>query len=181
MSESSMNARINSQQQMNWLIDAARVAKLVAEGNADLAPVFWLRLYGILHNIYEKVSGPSKFAIRIGAKPVRPIVDFLETIEKLSALFSEDECLYIQYRRDAESHPVQVNYEFKVDDKGRAIETFKHKILAQRIPVGLESFQAAVRRLLATVPHELDLARLMAERCWKLLVVLCDRGARIYT
>lgn len=38
MSESSMTARINSKQQMNWLVDATRVAKLVARKRAASDP-----------------------------------------------------------------------------------------------------------------------------------------------
>jgi len=110
MSESSMNARINSKQQMNWLVDAARVSKLVASGNLDLAPIFWIRLYGILHEIYERVSGHSASAIQIRGKPIQVFVDFLKTVDALAALFSADERIYIQYRRDVESHPIQRNY-----------------------------------------------------------------------
>lgn len=180
-SESSMNARVNSPQQMNWLIDAARVATLVAEGNTDLAPLFWIRLYGILHDIYDKLAGHRNLAVLNGARPHPLIVAFLKATEDLSGLFSPDERLYIQYRRDVESHPIQTNYEFKVDERGRAVETFKHKMLAQRIPVSLEEFRAAVKRLLATVPDETVLARVLASRCSNALLGLREHGARIYT
>ena len=180
MSESSINARINSRQQMNWLSDAARVARMVAEKNFDVAPIFWVRLYGILHDIYDKLSGHHMFAVRNGAKPVSSIVAFLKATEDLSALFSADERLYIQYRRDVESHPIQVNYEFKVDNAGRAIETFKHKLLGQQTPVSLGDFQAAVKRLLSTVPNEIELARVMADRCWRSLLALTEKGTRIF-
>lgn len=180
MSESSMNARINSKQQMNWLVDAARVSKLVAGGNIDLAPIFWIRLYGILHEIYGRVSRNSAFAIQIRGKPIQQMVDFLKAVDELSALFSADERVYIQYRRDVESHPIQVNYEFKVDSKGRSVETFQHKIMNQKVPVTLEEFTVVVRRLLHTVSQEVDLARMMAERCLRSLAAVVDAGARVF-
>lgn len=53
---SSRTPDVNSQQEMNWLVDAARIAKLVAGGSADLAPIFWIRLYGILHEIHARMA-----------------------------------------------------------------------------------------------------------------------------
>ena len=178
MSESSMTARINSKQQMDWLLDAAHLAKLVADGNLDLAPLFWIRLYGILHEMYEKVSHSNTFATQIRGKPIQSMVDFLKAVDAVAALFSADERIYIQYRRDVESHPIQRNYEFKVNNQGRSIESFHHKIMNQKVPVALEEFTAAVRRLLRTVSQEVDLARGMAERSLRSLAALVEVGAR---
>jgi hypothetical protein len=175
-----MNARINSKQQMNWLVDAARVTKLVAAGNLDLAPIFWIRLYGILHEIYARIARHNAFAIQNGAKPVQLLVDFLKAVDALSAVFSDDERIYIQYRRDVESHPVQVNYEFRVDDRGRSVESFNHKIMNRKVPVTHEEFTAAVTRLLQTVSEEVDLTRQMATRCLRSLVAVAEAGAKIF-
>jgi hypothetical protein len=180
MSESSVNARVNSKQQTNWLADAARVAKLVAGGNLDLAPIFWIRLYGILHEMYERVSHNNAFAIQIRGKAIPSMVDFVKAVDALAAVFSDDERIYIQYRRDVESHPIQRNYEFKVDNKGRSIESFHHKIMNRKVAVTLDEFTAAVRRLLQTVPREIDLARTMAERCLGSLAAVVEAGTRIF-
>jgi len=60
------------------------------------------------------------------------------------------------------------------------VETFHHKIMNQKVPVPLEEFTAAVRRLLQTVSQEVDLARMMAERCSRSLADVENAGARIF-
>jgi hypothetical protein len=178
--ESLLNINIHSRQELDWLVDAARVSKLVAEGNADLAPVFWIRLYGILHEIYERLFASNTFAVQNGATPTASIAEFLGAIEQVASLFSDDERIYIQYRRDVECHPLQLNYEFQVNKSGGTRERFHHKLLAKTVPVSLEEFSSATKRVLATVRHEIDLARVFAGRCWLALAGLRRKGARIY-
>jgi hypothetical protein len=181
MSESSRNIRIHSRQAMNWLVDAARLAKLVAEGNENLAPVFWIRLYGILHEMHERLSASNASVVRHGITPNPSIVDFLVAVDKVASIFSDDERLYIQYRRDVECHPLQLNYELQVKKNGDTREAFDHKLLAKKVPVTLEEFLAATKRVLGTAPDEITLSRVFAERCWLALAGLKREGARIYT
>jgi hypothetical protein len=175
-----LNGTVHSRQEMGWLRDAARVAKLVADGNTDLAPVFWIRLYGIVREVYERLFESHAFRAQIGALPNPDIVEFLAATEKVAALFSDDERLYIQYRRDVECHPLQNAYEFKVGKKGQAIETFRHTFLAKQVSVTLADFDAAVGRVLASAPNEVELAKSFAARCWLELTGLMRKGEKIY-
>jgi hypothetical protein len=162
---------VQSRQRMGWLVDAARVSKLVADGNTDLAPVFWIRLCGILNELYDKLLKNHTLAVLTGAKPYSDIVEFLGAIESLAASFSDDERIYIQYRRDVECHPVQDNH---------ASDGFNHKLLAKEARIGLEEFRAAVGRVVARAPSEVALAQMFAERCKLALADLERRGERIY-
>jgi len=68
--ESLLNINIHSRQELDWLVDAARVSKLVAEGNAELAPVFWDQVYGIVARyIRAGYFASNTFAIQNGATP----------------------------------------------------------------------------------------------------------------
>jgi hypothetical protein len=165
---------------MNWLVDATRVAKLVANGNADLAPVFWIRLYGILHDIYGRVSANVAAVELNGLKPPALFQDFLREIRAVASIFSTDERLYIQYRRDVDCHPLQNNYEFGYKRDGGTRETFEHKLLAEKTYVTLEDFRKAVRRVLGTRPDEVALAQAFAERCWSALAGVELQGARLF-
>jgi hypothetical protein len=178
--ETSRNSTIHSRQELNWLADASRVAKLVADGQTDLAPVFWIRLYGVLHEIFQRLSDSAASLTQHGVKPPQVISDFMAAVDKVGSLFSDDELLYIQYRRDVECHPVQLNYEFRVKKDGGTREAFDHKVLAKKVPVSLHDFMAATRRVLATAPNEVALAQRFADRCWLALAGLKRKGARIY-
>ena len=180
MAESVTSADVHSPQELSWLIDTARVAKLVAKGNADLSPVFWIRLYGVLNEMYGRLAASHESSLRIGANPHLGIVRFLEEVSVLYAHFSDDELLYIQYRRDVECHPLQFNYERTVNKKGSARGSFKHKIFQKDAPVTLEDFSAAIKRVLSSAPNEVVLAQSFADRCWSTLETLQEKGRYIY-
>ncbi len=175
--EIAINADIRTEQRMNWISDAARVARAVSEGNTDLAPVFWIRLYGILHEIYDSVRELHDAALDFGARPDVRAVTLLDEIKRLASLFSDDELLYIQYRRDVECHPVQNAYELRFDKKGDAVESVNQKLLSTQTRVSLDDFRNSVRKVLATVRYEVALAQPFAHRCWQALHATATRGS----
>jgi hypothetical protein len=181
MSETNLNARINSVQQMEWLDDAVSIAKRVAAEETLLAPVFWLRLFGILHDMYEKVLASERFCKTYGFKIDPRIVAFMREVEALAAVFSDDERLYIQYRRDVEAHPVQVHYEFKIDGKGKAKDGLTPKLTSKKLPVTREEFREAMKRVLATAKHETGIAVAFASRSLPALERVREKGRQVYT
>ena len=178
--ETSRNAEVNSTQQMNWLADATRIAKLVADGSADLAPLFWIRLYGILHEIHGRLTDLVLVAVENGAKPSAAFDAFLSEVVALSALFSEDELIYIQYRRDTECHPIQNAYQFRIDGTGRARDEAAIKMLGTKRTLTLAELSSAVRRVLLSASSEVELARIMAHRSWINIATVRDQGALLY-
>jgi hypothetical protein len=40
----------------NWIADTKRVTEMVARGDTDVIPVFWIRLFGILADIADFVA-----------------------------------------------------------------------------------------------------------------------------
>lgn len=178
--EASRRAEVNSTQEMNWLVDAARIVKLVADGSADLAPMFWIRLYGILHEIHARLTNLVQVAVESGARPSPLFAAFLAEVVALSALFSEDELIYVQYRRDTECHPIQNAYEFKINGTGRTRDQAAIKMLGTRKPLTLAELNSAVRRVLLSASSEVELARLMAQRSWTNVAAVRDKGALLY-
>jgi hypothetical protein len=152
----------------------------VASGETTLAPVFWLRLFGILHDMYDKQVRSERFCKIYGFKMDSRILAFMREVELLAAVFTDDERLYIQYRRDVEAHPIQVHYEFKIDGTGRPKEGITPKLTSSKLPVTLEEFREAMGRVIATAKHETEIARAFAGRCVALERVR-EKGWQIYT
>jgi hypothetical protein len=50
------HARVVGLQMANWIADTRRVTELVAGGDTDLVPVFWIRLYGTLVDISDYLA-----------------------------------------------------------------------------------------------------------------------------
>jgi hypothetical protein len=132
----------------------------LAAGEDDQAGYFWIFLYGVLHDIHDDMTGMVKFAQDNGSGSAK-----IDEVERLATLFTDDEKLYLQYRRDNECHPVQQNYEFLMNGKGVIRQTFKATLL-MRVPISIRDFRAVVRRSLAASGNdELKLARQYAARC----------------
>ena len=175
--------KIQPRQRLQWVNRAADSCRLAA-GEDDQAGYFWIFLYGVLLDIHSDMTGMVKFAQDNGsgsAKAVRLVAAFVDEVERLATLFTDEEKLYLQYRRDNECHPVQQNYEFLMNGKGEIRQTFKANLL-MRVPVSIRDFRAAVRRILgASGNDELKLARQYAARCARQLEVVRQKGAVIFS
>lgn len=181
MRESSINASVNSRQYLEWVADAARISRQVAEGNTDLGPVFWIRLYGILYDVYGYLDKQTRFLTSIGFKNLPQTVVFVKSIEDLAALFSADEQIYIQYRRDTECHPVQKAYEFSIGQNGHILDQYFLKMLGKKTQVAKDDMRATALRVIKAAKHETQLAPLFAQRCWRQLAELEVKAAPLWT
>ncbi len=111
-------SEVRARQALQWVQELVRAAsELSARGTAagvDTTTVFWIRLYGVLDEVggsYERVCklandcgvGNSKLAIE--SRGVR------DAIRAMRDSMSEDERLWVHYRRDTECHVWQESYE----------------------------------------------------------------------
>ena len=101
----------------NWLSDAVRVTEMVAKGNTDIIPVFWIRMYGILADITDEITRQLDFATSMNV-PRRKVSLLKGAIDVLAKTFTEDELIYLQYRRHVECHPLQDSYRLKLTGGG---------------------------------------------------------------
>lgn len=140
------NADVGSKQAANWIADAVRVTAKVAAGDIDLIPVFRIRLYGILDEVFTKLMTDAQFWVELGFPPRRDIAQLTEAIKQLAAVFTPDELIYIQYLRHTECHPLQDAYRIKITEAGKFKDTVTHHLIDQRLTV--EETDAAIVRVL---------------------------------
>jgi hypothetical protein len=99
------------QQMLQWVgATLAVTERLAAEADPDaaVASVFWIRLYGTLKDLAEVLSR-HEMLTRAFAAPDSPDGAVLEGVmsllAQLRAELSEEELVYLQYRRHVECHP----------------------------------------------------------------------------
>lgn len=139
---------------INGLADAVRV--LTSEGTNAPWPwssVFWTRLLGIFVDLQSRyretfaVAGidPATHA----ATPTSVLEWTIETyraIEALRGVFTEDELIYIDYRRHAEGHPKQHAYAISLNNRGQIREGRRLEILGGR-ELPISDVQDTIRRV----------------------------------
>jgi hypothetical protein len=117
-------------QMLEWVVSTAHYTETLASlgANASLSDfsIFWLRLYGLFNEVREDFARKLKtFEEMFAGKPVpRQLLDDIEilkaplaALDKALALFSEDDLLYLKYRRDTEAHVWQDAYRLSVKGK----------------------------------------------------------------
>jgi hypothetical protein len=147
-------ARVVGPQTAQWLREAIRAATGVANGNRDLIPVFWIRTYGIMHDIRDKVVSQIEFGESVGAPPVTQL-PVRNAIDNLIAEFSDDELVYVQYRRHVECHPYQNSYKIRISQRGLK-ESVSHHLIDKQMTV--TETTDTIRRVLN--PPEVDEERI---------------------
>jgi hypothetical protein len=178
--EIATKSSVQSTQRRQWVADATAIGKDVAHGNTRLAPIFWIRLYGILHDLHKQTTSLQDAVTAIGASPSGSLGSMLSSIEDLGRLFSQDELAYIQYRRDVECHPVQEHYELSIAKNGAIRESLTLKLLGNERPSSTAEFRAAITRVLATASSEPALAQAFAARSARALENLQRISANIF-
>lgn len=80
-----------------WVKQLVFLIRRVAEGKGDYSEIalFWVRLYGFFDDIHRLVD----------SKKTSCPQDLRDLLDELLQVFSVDERLYLNYRRDKESHP----------------------------------------------------------------------------
>lgn len=147
------HAKIMGPQLANWLEDAVRVTQLVAGGNRELIPVFWIRLFGVLHEINELVSRQRSF-LAPQNDPAFGLDAVAEAIAILANVFSEDELIWLEYRRNVECHVFQDNY--RLLKNNRPSKKVVHKLVKRDKDV------AATDEALSRVLQRYDAEHLIA-------------------
>ena len=102
-------------QLLAWISPSSRITNLMASGVTEVLPLFWIRLYGVLADIADFVEltmddlddRSCMFPLARAGSDTGPI---RRTIAVLKALYTNDELLYIEYRRHVECHPMQSKY-----------------------------------------------------------------------
>jgi hypothetical protein len=141
------NARTNPKLYSNWIRDTVRVTTEVANGNTDLVPVFRIRIYGVMADIFARVSGSQRNTAELKRPPNPAVEGMIEAIKALAARFTRDELIYIQYLRNTECHPVQDAYRIRVTGDGSLKDWVDHHLIPGP-PVTVEETTAAVLRVL---------------------------------
>ena len=129
----------------NWIRDAGHITGLVANGESDLVPVFWIRLYGILNDVAEIVARQAEFLESMG-KEAPECSRMEEAIDGLAKVFTDDELVYLQYRRHVECHPLQTAYRLDLTSKGLKDRVAQR--LASKPSMTVAETDAAIDRVL---------------------------------
>lgn len=130
------NADLAPRQLLQWVENTAYyVQRLATVGrNASDAEIcaFWLRLYGLFNEVREDFATKVKTNETVFAgAPLPPNLQGeharlkrpLSALTKAQALLSEDELLYLKYRRDTEAHVWQDAYRLGLRGKKGLRET----------------------------------------------------------
>jgi hypothetical protein len=167
-------ADIWSKQACNWAGNAMHHAERLArgEGSEDAAGLMWIRVYGVLDDVLDRCRAHAKFAVDLGVK-VDPLLDHaLAAADAFLAHMTDDELLYLEYRRNTEGHPWQTKYMLIARD-GKLIDTVRAELLCR--DVRKEDFLDAATRIERA--HRFDrvaIARAFATRCLPVLGPLVD-------
>ena len=154
---------IGSRLRLQWIGNAIRAAEEVISDTCPWSarPLWWVHIYAILGELKETLVDLStpQFAGDLARRG--PFVQAVKRIEALQQVFTEDELLYIQYRRDEACHPVADSYEPSVRD-GK-VKKAKNTLVGVR---PLSDIRKATKRVLKTTNNdEIRLAKDMAIRC----------------
>ncbi len=123
-------AEFNAIRPWIWTQDLLNAAtRLPAQPTAELACVFWLRLFGVLTELTRHYREADKL---FGPIPAHDRV--LAALAELLALFDEDERIYIHYRRDTEGHIWQDSYQLSGHvDKPKLVEDRFYFLLGRNV------------------------------------------------
>jgi hypothetical protein len=160
-------AQISGPLLANWVRDGLRVTRLVIAGNTDVIPIFWLRLYGILADIADHLAHQASVVADLapGQPHLAPLFSLAKTIDELASVLTDDELIYLQYRRHTESHPLQDAYRLRLTPKGLKDEV-THRLL--KVTKSQEETTDAITRILRRFRGEhliaMDFARRLEVR-----------------
>jgi len=152
--------QVSARQMANWIADTRRITEMVARGEYDVVPVFWIRIYGVLADIGDCIAkqveslekDPQMFArLRLFIGQVRLVEASLSRVRKV---FTADELIYLQYLRHVHSHPVQDSYRIRIR-KAKFKDRVTHKLLGEQLTV--EETNSTISRVLRRYRVQEDL------------------------
>jgi hypothetical protein len=176
----------HSSLRLQWITQLLRAAHQLASATvpeaADLWSVdymFWIRLYGVLDDIKPFVTRLRTPMFAGDAAPRQRFEGTLQAINTVAALFTDDELLYIQYRRDEACHPVAEAYELSQRMDGRLVEEKTKTLLAR--PVRHDDYDRAVEGVIERYkPNEFAIACDFARRALPDLEALIAEALKIF-
>ncbi|HEY6880269.1 MAG TPA: hypothetical protein VI299_19730 [Polyangiales bacterium] len=158
--------RDNHQAQLvRWIGETLAItARVASSGQAELLPVFWIRLYGLLTDVADFVELASEQSYdglcmfpQVRARQTRSKLP--TALHRLKSVFEEDELLYIEYRRHAECDPFVTKYRPR-----RGVPAHVPSVLLEGRPITVEQARAAFDRLLALHGREERVGSAFASR-----------------
>jgi hypothetical protein len=133
-------------QMLQWARGTLAVAERLTKGPDDaVAALFWVRLYGLLKDLADVLKRHHSLAEVFPSDDARLLVRIVSALDSVRRQLSDDEVVYLQYRRQAECHPFQHDYRFTRVRDGGLKDTSKSHLLAR--PISLEEVRAAVKRV----------------------------------
>ncbi|MET0285167.1 MAG: hypothetical protein ABW352_11880 [Polyangiales bacterium] len=166
--EHGTRARENHQDQLvRWVGETLAItARVASSGQSELLPVFWIRLYGLLTDVTDFVelsAERSNDGLSMFPQARRTVRSKLPTaLNRLKAVFEEDELLYIEYRRHAECDPFQAKYRPRRLPHGAPAHV--PSVLLDGRPITVEAARAAFDKLLAMHGREDRIGSAFARR-----------------
>jgi len=145
------------QQTLQWVrsayLHALEVATKGQEASAAVTGMFWIRVCGVFTDIRPAIAKHVESLSTMGAGPEQPesitsqlrgLAQLcLERIDAVKAALTEDELVYLEYRRHVEAHPWQNSYELRLGKNG-IIDT--KEVFGERKSV--DELNVLIRRLL---------------------------------
>lgn len=183
--QNDLDARLKCQ----WVENLEQVVQtLLREGDAAPWPfmgMFWVRLYGVLADLRSEQVAFFRF---LGVDPLTHVanagsllelgVETARRIEGVRQSLTEDELIYVDYRRHTESHPTQSAYNVRWSKKAGAVAD-RHRVHALDREFSVAELDLAVRRVLAAHANEPAIAVALArkvEQPLRALVAVMRRG-----
>jgi hypothetical protein len=170
---------IGSRLRLQWIDNAIRAAEEVVGVNCPWSSerLLWVHLYAILGELKDFLVGLSTPLFAGDRAPREVFKPAVKCIDSLQQVFTEDELLYIQYRRDEACHPVADSYEPSV--RNGKVKKTKETLLGVR---HLMDIRAASERILRAVNNdEIRLAKDMARRCLPALRLVRTAALPLFT
>ena len=167
---------IGSRLRTQWIGNAIRAAEEVIDDDCAWSArlLWWVHLYAILGELKEFLVGLSTPLFAGDPAPREPFKQAVKCIDALQQVFTEDELLYIQYRRDEACHPVADSYQPRVRD-GK-VKKAKETLLGVR---PLLDIREATKRVLKTTNNdEIHSAKDLATRSYRRFETYCPPPGR---
>jgi hypothetical protein len=152
------HGNIASGQMLQWVRITAyyteKVAKVGREATGAEFTVFWLRLYGLFQevranfaeslNTFEDASAGKQVSPELLGHMDRLRIS-LAALAKAMELLSEDDLLYLKYRRDCEAHVWQDAYRLRVTRGGKNLRE-KQTVFGRDWPI--DELNERIRQML---------------------------------
>ena len=125
---------IRAHQAKKWAQAVAHIAEsIAAKGDKDGAYIslFWLRTQQLLAELMPYCEESHALHERLGLhERAAMFAHVVERCQALKAIFSEDELIWLQYRRDTEGHIWQESYEIGVKGLGSGAKIKETRLYA---------------------------------------------------